>query len=83
MEMQKSCMTGNAKLFALLEDLIPHPRLRRSIGESERETAGDHLRELVIKFGGQQEPLTPKWAEEKAGTHSVPGNGLDSGCPSL
>lgn len=38
LEMQKSCMTGNAKLFALLEDLIPHrQRLRRSIGESERK----------------------------------------------
>lgn len=26
MEMQKCCLIGNAKLFALLEDLIPHPQ---------------------------------------------------------
>lgn len=76
LEMQKSCVIGNAKLFALLEDLIPH------LQETE-EKHWDHLRELVIKSGGQQEPLTPKWAEEMAATHSMPGNGLDSGYPSL
>lgn len=44
--------------------------------------AGDHVTELVIKPGEQQEALSPRWKEENA-THSVPGNGPDSGSPLL
>lgn len=79
-EIQDHCTIGNAKLFPLPEDLTQPQRLRRRLGELECGAIPD-------KAGGagrgRQEALSPMRKEEKAAAHSVPGNGLGSGYPSL
>lgn len=57
MEMQKCCVIGNAKLFALLEDLISHPqRLRRSTGERDSWSSPKRVCDKAWRAAGTPDP---------------------------